>query len=105
MKETAAKKASKAWIQGKKLAVKGQKLVKKGKNKALTYTANQLEALSGIVTHPGTKAFLRTLSRTLNRGVTIEDGASTVQEIVVQESTRPSRKRATNQVFSAVRFA
>ena len=95
VKDTAAKEASKAWNQGKKLALKGQKIVKKGKNKALTYTANRLVALSGVVTHPGTQALLRNLARTLNRGVTIEDGANTQQAEV---PPRQSKKRTTNQV-------
>ena len=95
MKDTAAKQASKAWNQGKKLALKGQKIVKKGKNKALTYTANRLVALSGVVTHPGTQALLRNLARTLNRGVTIEDGANTQQ---AEAPPRQSKKRTTNQV-------
>ena len=97
MKDTAAKEASKAWNQGKKLALKGQKIVKKGKNKALTYTANRLVALSGVVTHPGTQALLRNLARTLNRGVTIEDGANTQQ---AEGPPRQSKKRTTNQVPS-----
>jgi hypothetical protein len=100
VKDTAAKEVSKAWIQGKKLALKGQKIVKKGKNNALTYTANRLVALSGIVTHPGTQALLRNLARTFNRGVTIEDAANTHQEAILQVAPRQSKKRTTNQVPS-----
>ena len=98
VKVSAAKRMNKAWIEGKKWARKGQKFVKQTKNKAFAFTANKLLAFSEAVTHPGTRVILRKLAHRFNRGVTIEENGNTSQQPVVENSTRPSRKRNTNHV-------
>jgi hypothetical protein len=99
VKESTAKKLNKAWVHTKKWAKQGQKIAKQGKNKAFAFTANKLSELSGAVTHPGMKSFFRNLAHRLNRNVTIDEGGNTSQ-VAIESSTRPSRKRNTNQVRS-----
>jgi hypothetical protein len=103
VKESAAKRLNKAWNHGKKVAAKSLKAFKQTKNKAFTFTATKLFAISGIVTHPGTQVFLRNLATRFNRGVTIEEIGNTIQQPAIENSTRMSRKRNTNHVRNIVR--
>ncbi len=98
VKESSVKVIYKAWTFTKKWAKHGQKIAKQSKNKAFTFTANKLVILSGRVAHQGTKVFLKKCANRLSRGVTIEERGNTSQEVVIESSTRPSRKRNTNQV-------
>ena len=97
---SAAKKMNQAWIHGKKWAKKGQRIARHAKNKVFAFTGNKFLELSGTVTHPRMKLLFRNLALRCNRGVTIAEGGNTSQEVVVESSTRPSRKRTTNQVRS-----
>jgi hypothetical protein len=67
LKEFTAKSLNKTWIRGKKLAKRGQKIVKQGKNKAFSFTANRLVALSGTVTNPRIQSFLKRMAQRFSR--------------------------------------
>ncbi len=97
LKEFTAKSLNKTWIRGKKLAKRGQKIVKQGKNKAFSFTANRLVALSGTVTNPRIQSFLKRMAQRFSRSVTMEEHVDG-QEIVIANSTRVSRRRNTNNV-------